>query len=66
MCSQPDKMADSYTRYLINGLRDDFDMLGTPIRLTMRGRGDQNPYKDKKKSTPSRLRKHLGEKPHRA
>ena len=66
MCSQPDKMADSYTRYLVNGLRDDFDMLGTPIRLTMRGRGDQNPYKDKKKSTPSRLRKHLGKKPHGA
>ncbi len=63
MCSQPDKMSDAYSRYLVNGLREDFDMPGTPIRLWMRGQGDQNPYKDKKKSTPSRLRKHLGKKP---
>lgn len=59
MCSHPDKMPDSYTRYLVNGLRADFDMPGTPIRLTLRGQGDKNPYKSKKKSTPSRLRKHL-------
>ncbi|MEM9348911.1 MAG: ribosome biogenesis GTPase Der [Pseudomonadota bacterium] len=64
MCSAPDKMPESYSRYLINGLREDFDMPGTPIRLTMRGQGQANPYKDKKKSTPSRLRKHLGKKPH--
>ncbi|MGR3436727.1 MAG: ribosome biogenesis GTPase Der [Shimia sp.] len=60
MCSAPDKMPDSYTRYLVNGLREDFDMPGTPIRLHMRGQGEANPYKDRKKSTPSRLRKHLG------
>ncbi len=60
MCSQPDKMSDAYSRYLVNGLREDFDMPGTPIRLWMRGQGDQNPFKGKKKSTPSRLRKHLG------
>ncbi len=63
MCSYPDKIAESYSRYLVNGLREDFDMPGTPIRLWMRGQGDQNPYKDKKKATPSRLRKHLGKKP---
>ena len=60
MCSYPDKLPESYQRYLVNGLREDFDMPGTPIRLTFRGQGDKNPYKDKKKSTPSRLRKHLG------
>ena len=60
MCSHPDKLPDSYKRYLVNGLREDFDMPGTPIRLHFRGQGDKNPYKDKKKSTPSRLRKHLG------
>lgn len=60
MCSLPDKLPESYSRYLINGLREDFDMPGTPIRLTMRGQGDKNPYKNRKKSTPSRLRKHLG------
>ncbi|MDJ0629200.1 MAG: ribosome biogenesis GTPase Der [Rhodobacter sp.] len=60
MCSHPDKLSDSYTRYLINGLREDFDMPGTPIRLHLRSQADANPYKDRKKSTPSRLRKHLG------
>lgn len=59
MCSHPDKIPASYTRYLVNGLRQDFDMPGTPIRLTMRGQGDQNPYKGKKKAAPSKLRKHL-------
>ncbi len=59
MCSHPDKLPASYSRYLINGLRETFDMPGTPIRLTMRGQGDKNPYKGKKKSTPSRLRKHI-------
>ena len=63
MCSHPDKMPESYARYLVNGLRDDFDMPGTPVRLWLRGQGDQNPFKNRKKSTPSRLRKHLG-KPH--
>jgi GTP-binding protein len=59
MCSQPDKLPESYSRYLVNGLRDDFDMPGTPIRLWMRGQGDQNPFKDRKKSIPSRLAKHV-------
>ncbi len=59
MCSYPDKMPESYSRYLVNGLRDDFDMPGTPIRLFMRGQGDRNPYKDRKKKAPSKLRKHL-------
>ncbi|MEM7724526.1 MAG: ribosome biogenesis GTPase Der, partial [Pseudomonadota bacterium] len=59
MCSNPEKLSESYSRYLINGLRDDFDMPGTPIRLHMRSQADQNPYKDRKKSTPSRLTKHV-------
>jgi GTP-binding protein len=63
MCSLPDKLPTSYSRYLVNGLRQDFDMPGTPIRLHMRSQADKNPYKGKKKSTPSRLRKHLGGKP---
>ncbi len=62
MCSHPDKMPESYSRYLVNGLREDFDMPGTPIRLTMRSQSDKNPYKERKKSTPSRLRKHLSKK----
>ncbi len=60
MTSYPDKMPESYSRYLVNGLRADFNMPGTPIRLTFRSQSEQNPYKGRKKSVPSRLRKHLG------
>jgi GTP-binding protein len=60
MCSHPDKLPESYTRYLVNALRVDFDMPGTPIRLHMRSQSDKNPYKGKKKAGPSSLRKHLG------
>ncbi len=65
MCSVPEKLPASYSRYLVNGLREAFDMPGTPIRLHMRSQAEQNPYKDRKKSVPSRLRKHLGKKPHK-
>ncbi|MEN8892973.1 ribosome biogenesis GTPase Der [Planktotalea arctica] len=59
MCSLPDKMSESYSRYLVNGLRADFDMPGTPIRLYMRSQNESNPYKGRKKAGPSKLRKHL-------
>ena len=59
MTSHPDKVPESYNRYLINGLRYDFDMPGTPIRLYLRDQGEKNPYKNKKKKQPSRLSKHL-------
>ncbi len=59
MCSHPDKLPEAYSRYLVNGLREDFDMPGTPIRLWMRSQADDNPYKNRKKSTPSRLNKHV-------
>jgi GTP-binding protein len=58
MCSHPELLPDTYRRYLVNGLRDHFDMPGTPIRITMRGQGDKNPFKNPKFHTPSRLRKH--------
>ncbi|MTH34901.1 ribosome biogenesis GTPase Der [Paracoccus limosus] len=47
MATHTDKLPDSYQRYLINGLRVDFDMPGTPIRLTFRDQGAKNPYKEK-------------------
>ncbi|MEO0380028.1 MAG: ribosome biogenesis GTPase Der [Pseudomonadota bacterium] len=59
MCSHPDKVPESYNRYLVNGLRLDFDMPGTPIRIFMRGQNDANPYKGRKKAPPSKLRKHM-------
>ncbi|MBL4927887.1 ribosome biogenesis GTPase Der [Fuscibacter oryzae] len=61
-CSRPDELPESYKRYLINGLRDHFDMPGTPIRLFFRGQGDENPWKERKFHTPSRLRKHMDKK----
>ncbi len=36
---------DAYHRYLVNNLREEFDMPGVPIRLLMRG--TENPYVDK-------------------
>jgi GTPase len=40
--SKPSELPDSYRRYLVNALREDFDLPGTPIRLMLR-KGD-NPY----------------------
>ena len=59
MCSNPSKLPTSYSRYLVNGLREAFDLPGTPIRLTMRSQADKNPFKNRKKSQPSKLKKHL-------
>lgn len=43
--SRPDGLPESYSRYLVNALREDFDMPGIPIRLhTKKGK---NPYADK-------------------
>jgi GTP-binding protein len=44
--SRPDAVPASYQRYLVNGLREAFDIQGTPIRLWLRG--GNNPYADKK------------------
>ncbi len=65
MCSQPDKLPAAYTRYLVNGLREDFDLPGTPIRLTMRSQAEKNPYRGRRKTQPSKLKKHLGTGPGR-
>jgi GTP-binding protein len=35
-CSRADAVPDAYRRYLVNGLREAFDLPGTPIRLTLR------------------------------
>jgi len=41
-CSQPKALPDSYVRYLVNGLREAFDLPGVPIRLNLRK--GANPY----------------------
>jgi GTP-binding protein len=65
MCSHPELLPASYSRYLVNGLREDFDMPGTPIRMFMRSQAEANPYKNRKKPGPSKLRKHIGSNPNR-
>ncbi len=63
MCSNPEELPDAYRRYLVGGLREGFDMPGTPIRLMFRSQADKNPYKGRSKPGPSRLRKHLDKRP---
>ncbi|QPB18389.1 ribosome biogenesis GTPase Der [Rhizobium sp. 007] len=46
-CTRSDALPESYTRYLINGLREDFDMPSVPIRIHYRS--PDNPYESKKK-----------------
>lgn len=43
--TRADAVPESYVRYLINGLREAFDLDGTPIRLQLRQ--GRNPYADK-------------------
>jgi GTP-binding protein len=44
--SRADAVPEAYRRYLVNGLREAFDLPGTPIRLTLREKA--NPYADKR------------------
>ena len=44
-CSRPEVMPQSYVRYLINGLREAFDIYGVPIRMLLRT--SDNPYAGK-------------------
>jgi GTP-binding protein len=41
-CTRADAVPESYKRYLVNALRDSFDLPGVPIRLTLREKA--NPY----------------------
>lgn len=46
-CTRADAVPDSYKRYLVNSLRDAFDLPGTPIRLTLREK--KNPFEARTK-----------------
>lgn len=41
-CARPDDLPDDYQRYLINGLREKFELEGVPIRFNLRT--SKNPY----------------------
>jgi GTPase len=46
-CTRADAVPEAYKRYLVNSLREAFDLPGTPIRLTLREKG--NPFKGRAK-----------------
>jgi GTPase len=46
-CTRADDVPDAYRRYLVNALRDAFDLPGVPIRLTLREKA--NPYAGRKR-----------------
>lgn len=46
-CSRPEALPAAYERYLINALRDDFKLMGIPIRLMFRK--GENPYEGRAK-----------------
>jgi GTPase len=43
-----ESIPESYKRYLVNGLRETFGLVGVPIRLSLRS-GGENPYAPKKR-----------------
>lgn len=48
-CQRADDLPESYKRFLVNGIREAFDIHGVPIRLMMRK--GENPYEHKKRKT---------------
>lgn len=49
--SRAEQLPDSYRRYLINSLRESFDLPGVPIRLTVKS--GRNPYADETEGRPA-------------
>jgi GTP-binding protein len=46
-CSRADAIPQSYLRYLTNSMRENFDLPGTPVRITLREKA--NPFAHKRK-----------------
>jgi GTP-binding protein len=46
-CSRADAVPESYLRYLVNSLREFFELPGTPVRITLRDKA--NPFAHKRK-----------------
>jgi GTP-binding protein len=44
MCSRASELPESYRRYLVNGIREAFELMATPVRLTVRQ--NRNPYNE--------------------
>ncbi|HEY2659667.1 MAG TPA: ribosome biogenesis GTPase Der [Caulobacteraceae bacterium] len=48
--SRADQLPDSYRRYLVNSMRESFDLPGVPIRLTVKA--NKNPYAEGEDGSP--------------
>ena len=46
-CSNAEELPQTYVRFLVNGMREAFDLWGTPIRVHLRQ--PKNPYADRKR-----------------
>jgi GTP-binding protein len=46
-CTRADAVPEAYKRYLVHGLRENFDLPGTPVRITLREK--VNPYAGRKR-----------------
>jgi GTP-binding protein len=53
--TRANQLPDAYRRYLINGIRQSFDLQGVPIRLTVKS--GSNPYADRPSEAGARERK---------
>lgn len=52
--SRTNALSETYRRYIVNGLRENFALPGTPIRLLVREKA--NPYANKNRRRPRRAR----------
>ncbi|MDH3701836.1 MAG: ribosome biogenesis GTPase Der, partial [Alphaproteobacteria bacterium] len=52
--SRPEELPDSYQRYLVNGLREDFGFEGVPLRLQFRK--GKNPYAPETTGTKGKIK----------
>ncbi|MDP8915996.1 MAG: ribosome biogenesis GTPase Der [Pseudomonadota bacterium] len=60
LANRAEHMPESYRRYLVNGLRESFDLPGVPIRLIVRQ--GANPYAEDQEGQPSRLTQARGKR----
>jgi GTP-binding protein len=48
--SRPEEIPESYRRYLVNSLRESFDLPGVPLRVTVKS--SRNPFKEGEEPAP--------------
>nr|CRH07458.1 GTP-binding protein engA [Candidatus Magnetococcus massalia] len=54
-CNRPEKVQDSYKRYLENQLRDRYPLAGSPVRIKFKG--GENPFAEKADKRPKKERR---------